>query len=1119
MKIPETNNNITIMGTLVMDQANRLLDFNQPNIDVQLLDNVINVMYEGKGTEQKVAQEVLTKLREHPDSWTRVDAMLEFSSCTQTKYYALQILEGLVTTRWKTLPREQCDGIKKYIVGLIIKLSSDAPLMEKEHLYVNKLNMVLVQIVKREWPKNWPEFITEIVGASKANESLCKNNMVILKLLSEEVFDFSAGQMTQAKAHHMKQQFCGEFQAVFQLCQEVLETSQNPGLVESTLNTLLRFLNWIPLGYIFETNLIEMLTTRFLDVPIFRNITLQCLTEIAGVSIPLSSPADATSYDDQLITMFLSTMTKLCSMLPLDVDIRKAYSSGTDAEQKFISNLALFLCTFLKERHHLVEFLPQQPGVYVPLLSEGIKPPSEFIVGRAGEIFDNHQASMQYLLAISEVDDVEIFKICLEYWNWLTGELYREHPFLNSFDRFAPKYNEIPNRRKIYTPHFTKLRYIMIGRMAKPEEVLVVENEQGDVVRETIKDTDSINLYKTMRETLVYLCHLDFIDTERIMTEKLDNQVRGTEWSWKNLNTLCWAIGSISGSMMEEDEKRFLVTVIRDLLGLCEQKRGKDNKAIIAANIMYVVGQYPRFLRAHWKFLKTVVNKLFEFLHESHEGVQDMACETFIKIAQKCKRHFVITQVSESQPFINEILNNLGPNICDLTPAQVQVFYEAVGCLISAQNDPTIQEGLIEQLMSLPNTVWDEVVSHASANVEVLKDPEVVKNMANILKTNVAACRSIGNPFAVQLGRIYMDMLNVYKVISENISNAVTINGESILKQSLIKSMRGVKTEILNLINTWLPKADDKEAVLGNFVPPLFEAVLFDYQRNVPAAREPEVLSTITTLITKLENTITPRVPQILEAVFECTLNMINKDFHEFPEHRIKFFELLQSINDNCFESFFNIPPTQFKLILDSIIWGFKHSMRNVAEMSLEILHRLLVHVVTDTPEAAAQSFFQTYFLELLEHIFSVVTDTSLSQVAGLTYHSTILAYMFEVVEKFSAMGPLNTANPTQPNTDFVFDFVGSLLQKAFPHLTLDQIRIIVKGFFAYDSDVPKFKDHLRDFLIQIKEFAGQDTDDLYLEDKEKELQNALEDKKKFSATVPGLLNPYELKDEAMGAD
>lgn len=70
------------------------------------------------------------------------------------------------------------------------------------------------------------------------------------------------------------------------------------------------------------------------------------------------------------------------------------------------------------------------------------------------------------------------------------------------------------------------------------------------------------------------------------------------EWErvdhWKNLNTLCWAIGSHPWVYAEEDEKRFLVTVIKDLLGLCEQKKGKDNKAIIAL-ITCTVGQYPRF--------------------------------------------------------------------------------------------------------------------------------------------------------------------------------------------------------------------------------------------------------------------------------------------------------------------------------------------------------------------------------------------------------------------------------------------------------------------------------------------------------------------------------------------
>jgi len=38
-----------------------------------------------------------------------------------------------------------CTGIKKYIVGLIIKTSSDASLMEREKVYLGKLNVILVQ--------------------------------------------------------------------------------------------------------------------------------------------------------------------------------------------------------------------------------------------------------------------------------------------------------------------------------------------------------------------------------------------------------------------------------------------------------------------------------------------------------------------------------------------------------------------------------------------------------------------------------------------------------------------------------------------------------------------------------------------------------------------------------------------------------------------------------------------------------------------------------------------------------------------------------------------------------------------------------------------------------------
>ncbi len=100
--------------------------------------------------------------------------------------------------------------------------------------------------------------------------------------------------------------------------------------------------------------------------------------------------------------------------------------------------------------------------------------------------------------------------------------------------------------------------------------------------------------------------------------------------------------------------------------------------------------------------------------------------------------------------------------------------------------------------------------------MDILKEQEVVKNVANILKTNVAACRSIQSPFIVQLSKIYLDMLNVYKVTSENISGAVAQHGEQVLKQLIVKGMRGVKREILTLISTWVAKAEDTQVVIDS---------------------------------------------------------------------------------------------------------------------------------------------------------------------------------------------------------------------------------------------------------------------------------------------------------------
>ena len=232
-------------------------------------------------------------------------------------------------------------GIRNFVVNYIIEISTSEESLKTNRTLLNKLNLVLVSILKQEWPHNWPTFVNEIITSCRASLSICENNMAVLRLLSEEVFDYSADQMTTTKTKNLKSTMCAEFSAIFQLCSQILSEATQPTLIRATLETLLRFLNWIPLGYIFETDIINTLRSRFLEVAEFRNITLKCLTEIGGLQI-----GQQYTYIDKLVEMFTSVLTTIANIVPISVDLRATYPTSNPRDQEFVLNLALFLSNF-----------------------------------------------------------------------------------------------------------------------------------------------------------------------------------------------------------------------------------------------------------------------------------------------------------------------------------------------------------------------------------------------------------------------------------------------------------------------------------------------------------------------------------------------------------------------------------------------------------------------------------------------------------------------------------------------------------------------------------------------------------------------------------------------------
>lgn len=75
------------------------------------------------------------------------------------------------------------------------------------------------------------------------------------------------------------------------------------------------------------------------------------------------------------------------------------------------------------------------------------------------------------------------------------------------------------------------------------------------------------------------------------------------------------------------------------------------------------------------------------------------------------------------------------------------------------------------------------------------------------------------------------------------------------------------------------------------------------------------------------------------------------------------------------------------------------------------------------------------------------------------------------------------------------------------------QIETFIRGLFDLNQDQTTFKAHLRDFLISLKEFAG-DNQELYLEELELEQERKRKADVEAALKIPGLLKPADRPEE-----
>lgn len=1006
-----------------------ILDFSQP-LNVQQFDQVMTSMSSGSPAQIMEAQEVLTKFKANPDAFYRVDKLLTESQNTSTRFFALQVLEETILQRWNTLSTENQQAIRNFVVTLIVRECTSFAHIRQNRALLTKMNMTLVSIAKREWPVRWPTFIRDISSSAAPTDPMAENNLNLLRLVGEEVFEFGEKSLTSRWVERKKQALAQDFRFIMELCVMVIVNAQDTALLRAALATLEAYVPWMTPEVIFNEQVLQSIATLVVGDENVRVEAVRCLTEICSAGT--SGGATGDQQVRLILETFKTALGHILNALPTthsSVMERTValYERGSLVDKEYISSLNLLVIAFLRHYYSNISY-------------------DDLLLVTCHEM----------LVGMSNIDEKELFKSCVEYWWWLGDHLLRA-------PASAVKKNLMSKLPRV----LSDVRFVLIRRMAKPEEVIIVE-EEGELRREHVSDVEELQLYNLMRQTLVFLTNLDPKDTRNIMVDLMKRQVDRSEWSWHNCNTLCWAVGSISMALSEQDESDLFVKIITDLLTLFKGMSGKENRAVIASDVMFIVGQYPRYLRNHVTFLATVTKKVFQFMREKFPGVQDMAVDTFVKLSKQLAAKY--TEVNGGTSLAADIAKNWSSITEMLSLQQIQTCFNAAGHMINAAPTEPQRSNLLETFLTDSNARFKAITQVAAAEGPVFcQNNDAMSELLHYLRVFANVADSCGDVFVYEMMSITQDLYGFYRTFSEAQTRTISEVGEAALFRQDMKLVRFAKREILKIFERFVSHATQLDFIATACLPDTFSVVLLDYENAIPEAKEPGALALATAWVNTLGSRVESECGAILDHTFNTTVAIIAQDMESHPEFRVNLFKLLQALSKNCFTAFVCYTASH-EDVVSGMLWAIKHTDFPTMSTGLETLDLFLDNVVKSE---YAEVFYTAYMQRIMVDVMVASMDSL--HASGFPYHVRILQKLFSV----SAMVPAEA--PTIGKNAIMSYLVQSLT--VIPTLTTSAIETFVDMCYANFTNDDSFRTQFADFLIEVKVWGAEQENKMQEED------------------------------------
>ena len=195
---------------------------------------------------------MLAHFKRQPDSWVHCQYFLslapQLAPSAEGQYvlfFSVLVFEEFVKRYWAEAAPQQKAAIRAFLFEC---LATNHAMLPK--FLATKLAKVNVDVAKRDWPHDYPDFLTRLTAPlTSADAAATPTALLLLQLVAEEFVstrqDVLAARQQQIK-ELLTQQINPLLSALFALLDPAAQTP--PPLCRMTLNTLSQFFTWVPLS-------------------------------------------------------------------------------------------------------------------------------------------------------------------------------------------------------------------------------------------------------------------------------------------------------------------------------------------------------------------------------------------------------------------------------------------------------------------------------------------------------------------------------------------------------------------------------------------------------------------------------------------------------------------------------------------------------------------------------------------------------------------------------------------------------------------------------------------------------------------------------------------------------